>query len=93
MKIDKLHLKGEIAGLRDQEKTAFQQLSGIQGAIQMCEHLVKVLDMEEPPEENIPDIKDILPEGAEIIDRTPNEKGEKDAVAKGKKERAKEKAT
>jgi len=76
MKIDKLHLEGEIAGLKDQEKNAYQQLSGIQGAIQMCEHLLNVLDMKEPKE-----------------NRTPNEKGEKDAVAKGKKERAKKKAT
>ena len=36
---------------------------------------------------NVLDMKE--PEG----NRTPNEKGEKDAVAKGKKERAKEKAT
>jgi len=72
MQIDKAHLEGEIAELRQQEKTVFQQLSGIQGAIQMCEHLLNVLEIEEPKG-----------------NRTPNEKGDKDAVAKGKKERIK----
>jgi len=76
MKIDKEYLEGQMKAFQAQREELKANLNATNGALQLCDHFLKVLDMEEPKD-----------------NRTPNEKGEKDAVAKGKKERAKEKAT
>lgn len=84
MKIDKEFLDEQLAELHSQLEGAKAQLNGVKGALNLCEHLLKVLKMPKPPKEKVHDLKDILPPGAEIVDRTSNEKGEKDGMAKGK---------
>jgi len=68
MKIDKKFLDEQMVTFQAQREEALRNLGMVEGAIQCCEHLLKVLDMEEPKE-----------------NRTPNEKGEKHGMAKGKK--------
>ena len=84
MKIDKELLDEQMTELHNQMEGAKAQLNGVKGALDLCEHLLKVLDMEEPPKEKVHELKDLLPAGVDIVDRTSNEKGEKHGMAKGK---------
>lgn len=51
MKIDKDFLNGQIASFNAQMEELKANLHATEGALQLCEHLLKVLDMEEPPKE------------------------------------------
>ena len=90
MKIDKKLLDEQLTELHGQLEGAKAQLNGVKGALDLCEHLLKVLEMEEPPKEKVHELKDLLPKGTKIGkhvtgDRTSNEKGEKHGMAKRKK--------
>ena len=85
MKIDKEFLDEQMTELHNQMEGAKAQLNGVKGALDLCEHLLKVLEMEEPPKEKVHELKDLLPKGTEIVERTSNEKGEKHGMAKRKK--------
>lgn len=71
MKIDKEFLDEQIAQFKTQTEEFKANLNAVLGAIDLCEHFLKVLDMEEPKDTNRPS----------------NEKGEKHGMAKRKKAR------
>lgn len=86
MKIDKEWIEGQIKTLEEQKQAMANQLVALEGALQQCRHLLKVLEMEKPEGEEVPNLEDLLPAGAKIADdRTPNEKGEADGKSKKKK--------
>lgn len=67
MKIDKAYLDEQIAQFNAQKVELLANLNAVSGAIQLCQHLLTVLDMKKPPEKDAAvDLKDVLPEGAEI---------------------------
>lgn len=68
MKIDKKFLDEQIATFSKQRVELMATVQATEGALQLCEHLLKVLDMKQPPKEEVPDLKDLLPEGAEIVE-------------------------
>ena len=55
MKIDKEFLEGQIDSFNAQREQLKANVHATEGALQLCEHLLKVLDMEEPQKEESPD--------------------------------------
>ncbi len=66
MKIDKALLEQQIKEFKSQREEAMAIIHGINGAIQFCEHLLEVLKMKKPPEEEVHKLEDVLPEGAKV---------------------------
>ena len=78
MKIDKVFLDEQIAQYNAQAEELKANLNATLGAIELCQHFLKVLDMEEPKKEEVPELKDLLPKGAKIGGvKMPCKKGKK----------------
>lgn len=72
MKIDKPLLEKQLTTLRAQQEEAIATVNAASGGIQVIEHLLDVLKMKKPREE-VPELKDLLPPGTEIVEPEVND--------------------